>query len=307
MFRRTVRSLWTPMRLSSRVALLRTLGLLVSVVIPASAHADLTYVVGATSSSGGGELETYNTASKQVTLIGSTNFGSTTGVLLSDIAENLAGNVYAIDAPTSSTADLYSLNVSNGALTRIGSEGVYLNALVFGLNGTLWAAGLNQVYTMNTTNGAVTALSSPIGISGYTVSGDLAFIGSTLYLTEQSSSGSSDILVKINTATGAGQLVGTDLGVVGMHGLASVGNTLYGFAGNSVYTIDTTSGTSTLVSGVDLGFGPNGEVHGATGGVPEPSSLALVVIGGLTGVGCVWRQRRSRIKGRSTACAASNS
>jgi hypothetical protein len=79
-----------------------------------------------------------------------------------------------------------------------------------------------------------------------------------------------------------------------------VGGTLYGLAGNSAYTIDPSTGTATLISGVDLGFGSDGGVHGAAStpeAVPEPSSLALVVLGALTGIGCGWRQRRSSIDG----------
>jgi hypothetical protein len=318
MFRRSVRSLWTPMRLSSRVALLRTLGLLAAVVMPAAAHADLISLVGATTSSGGGELATYNTVTNQVSLIGSTNYVSptgviTTGVLLSDIAQNTAGSLYAIDAPTSSTSDFYTLNSSTAVLTQKVAESVYLNALAFDAKGTLWAAGINQIYTVDTGTGALTTLSNPIGIAGYTVSGDLAFFGGNLYVTESKNATTPDILVEINTTgtdIGAGTQVGTNLGVIGVKGLATVGDTLYGFSGNSAYTIDPTSGTATLISGVDLGFGSNGEVHGAASApeaVPEPSSLALVVIGALTGIGCGWRQRRGRIKGRSTGCAASNS
>jgi hypothetical protein len=141
MFRRNVRLLSTTMRLSSRVALLRSLGLLAAIVMAAAAHADLISLVGATTSSGGGELETYNTVTKQVSLIGPTNYVSPTdvsapGVLLSDIAENTAASLYAIDAPTSSTSDFYTLNSSTTVLTQKVAESVYLNALAFDSKGT---------------------------------------------------------------------------------------------------------------------------------------------------------------------------
>jgi hypothetical protein len=305
MRRRTVRSLSTTMLLIRRSASLWPLALLIAAAIPAPAHAGLVYLVGQTGNTSGGLLESYDTVSQQVTTLGSTNLGST-NVLLNDIAENTAGTLYAVDFPTSTTSNLYSLTTS-GALTQISSQNFALNALVFDISGTLWAAGGNQVYYMTAGSNSFTTMSSTIststnGLANYLSSGDLAFVGSTLYLTELDGSGT-DILVQINTTTGVGTKVGSikvnGTGLSNVNSLATIDNTLYAFSGNSAYTIDVASGAATLISGVDLGFGANGEVHGAAANpqaaVPEPSSIVMTGFGVLACFGYARGRRRRGI------------
>jgi PEP-CTERM motif len=315
----TARSLWTMMGLIRRSASLWPLTLLVAAAIPAPAHADVIYLIGQTAidGNGGGELLGYNTpgsvsGSNTATFLGNTttNNGST-NIQLTDVAENTAKQLVAVYEPTPTTSTLYLLTAtgnSAGTLSPPSFQNSYnfsLNALVYDTNGTLWAAGGNQIYSMTAGANSLTALTNPIGVPGYTSSGDLAFVGSALYLTETNGS-NTDILVRINTANGSGTEVGTitlkgGTGVNFVHGLATIDNTLYGFAVNSVYTIDPYSGDATQILDKGLGFGTGLDVgvHGAaadpSAAVPEPSSMVLAGVGALTCIGYAWSRRRGRV------------
>ncbi len=103
-----------------------------------------------------------------------------------------------------------------------------------------------------------------------------------LYLS--STTPSSDSLVRLDPATGAGAVVGA-MGVSGMFGLATDNNVdLYGMAGSNVYSINSLTGAATVL----VGFGSQGlsQAFGTafvteSGApdpnptVPEPASLAI--------------------------------
>lgn len=226
------------------------------------------------------QLVTVDVATGASTVIGSA------GTQLTDIAFSTTGDLYGI-----SFANLFKISQSTGAATLIGGLGTvsgFSNALVFGADGTLYMAG-DRLYSINTSTGASTAIGSGIG---YQSGGDLAFIGGNLFMATQGNE-----LVNVNITTGVGSLVGT-LGVAGMFGLASPDNvTLYGVAGQSVYSVNAGTGAATFqssfnptVAGVAGGLAFRTEA-GAGSNVPEPATLALV---GLALLGMAAGRRRAK-------------
>lgn len=214
------------------------------------------------STGGPNQLATVDVATGGTTLIGNTN------VFLTDIAFDPSGNLYGIDFNS-----LYSVSQSTAQATLIGSLGAHsgtANALVFGADGTLYMAG-STLYKVNTGTGASTALGSGIGFQS---AGDLAFVGGQLFM-----AASNNHLVKIDTTTGTGGDIG-NIGVAGVFGLATPDNTtLYGMAGQTVFTINTLNAAAgpTVTFNPSLGFAAGSAFRTESGGpsVPEPGSVVL--------------------------------
>jgi hypothetical protein len=127
-----------------------------------------------------GVLGTVDVSTGNVHVIGNT------GAALTDIAFAPNGDLYGI-----SFENLYSINpvtAVTAAATVVGAtdipDGI---ALVFGSDGTLYGAGNRStyLYSINPATGAATSL----GNIGFRSAGDLAFIGSDLYLSSHSNLG----------------------------------------------------------------------------------------------------------------------
>ena len=221
-------------------------------------------------------------------LTGATTLVGSMGTVMTDIAE-YKGSMFGVSFPSSGPVSLYSVNPETGASTLIGSTGVYINALEFGTDGTLFGAGgapgcgpsstnptpCDSLYELNVSTGAATLVGSGV----YNSSGDLAFDGASLYLTSSLNS-STDQLFSVDATNGSGSLVG-NIGFAEVFGLAfdASTSTLYGFndVGNNVIGINPTTGLGTSVATYSSNF----EIYGATTDtVPEPRGVELF-LGGL--------------------------
>lgn len=224
-----------------------------------------------------GRLGTVDVATGSVSVVGSM------GVTMTDLAFDPSGNLYGI-----SFTNLYQINATNAQTSLVGSLGLTgANALVFGTDGTLYAAADNttDLYSVNTLTGAATSL----GSAGFSSAGDLAFNGGNLFL-----SSTTDELVKVGLNPVSGTAVGAfGFSVFGLGTeLVNGGNgTLYGISGTRILTINTTTGAATALA--DYGGKGLGESFGAAffseagagatpppppppGTVPEPASLLLL-------------------------------
>ena len=213
-----------------------------------------------------GTLGTVDAATGNVQVIGNM------GRIMTDIAFDPAGNLYGITFDS-----LYTINKTTAAVSLVGSLGTSANSLVFDSAGTLYIAN-QALYTVSPLTGVATLVGN--GGSPYVSSGDLAFIGSQLFL---SSLGSiqGDHLVTLNTANGSGSLVG-NIGFVSIFGLASPNGTdLYGVSGTDVFTVNTVTGEGRLITnygGQGL-LGVYGSSFASEAAVPIPGSVWLLASG----------------------------
>ena len=173
--------------------------------------------------------------------------------VMSDIAAYNT-SLYAISlAETGESSVLYTIDPSSGAGTAIGYTGPTLNALVFSPSGTLYAAGGDSLYTLNTSTGQATLIGSGSGSGTYSSSGDLAFDSrGVLYLTSTGSSG--DQLFSINPATGQGAPIG-NIGYSQVYGLSYYNGTAYGFtSGGTVLNVNLSTGLGASIATYSPGF-----------------------------------------------------
>ena len=195
------------------------------------------------------QLAALDIGAKNVTMIGST------GVFLNDIAFDPNGTLFGISGD-----QLFKIDLATAVATPLP------NPLIIGDTTSLEFSTDGTLYTANTslcTVDPLTGIGAVIGSAGapYKSSGDLAFLGSQLYLTSTYNL-TSDSLVKLNAASGAGTFLGP-IGFVNVYGLASNdGVTLYGFAGSKVIKIDPVTGVGTLFWDIN-GMNGLGPINGA--------------------------------------------
>lgn len=225
-----------------------------------------------------GSFAEYNTTTGAYTLLG------TNATVLWGMGYTSSGVLCANDSSGSPNTGLYTVSVTNGALTAVGD----LTGSTTG-SGTLTAPNVggtlfyfdhsNQLFTINPTTGAATT----IGPLGFTVSTafDLDFApNGDLYATSGGS------FYEINPSTGAGTLLGNS--GAQLQALVAADGGLYGFSGASMYSIKLTNGQLTFVRDTPaaLGFFDDGTpVRAAATSTPEPAA-ALSLLCGLTLVGC---------------------
>ncbi len=199
-----------------------------------------------------------------------------TSITMTDIAFDSSGNLYGLGG---SSAGLYSIDTQNTESTRIGTGSIAGgNALTFSPSGDLYAAEIWQhVFSINVDDGTNSQLP---GVLPKKSSGDLEFDSSgNLYMSGYGgvSGGDQLIMVTGTSSTVGGALIGW-FGVHDMHGLAYVDDTMYGFSGQSVYSIDLETGAATdlgTISGMDEGTKATGASTDPTQ-VPEPISALLL-------------------------------
>ena len=157
--------------------------------------------------------------------------------------------MYGVDSTSDST---YTVNLSSGAWTLVGSTGTsgprglaWDGATMYGVDSTS-----DSTYTVNLSSGAWTLVGST-GVSGPC---GLGWNGSTMY----GSDFSSDSTYTVNLNTGAWTEVG-GTGTDDPCGLGWNGSTMYGsdFSSDSTYTVNLNTGAWTEVGGTGTS-GPNG-------------------------------------------------
>jgi hypothetical protein len=180
------------------------------------------------------QLAVLDIAAKTAKIIGNTQ------AFLNDIAFDSSGTLYGISGD-----QLYRVDPSTAVATSVGPLGIVdTTSLEFGPDGKLYTAN-TSLDTVNPVTGAATTIGHG-GAIAYRSSGDLAFLGSRMYLTSIHDP-TTDALFRLNPTTGAGTFVGY-IGFPNVYGLSTNDNvTLYGFTGNKVIKIDPATGAGTLV------------------------------------------------------------
>jgi hypothetical protein len=200
-------------------------------------------------------------------------------VVMADIAFASSGSLYGISF--GGTSALYSINPMTAAATRIGiNTGVFVNALTFASNGTLYGAGNSRIYTIDVSTGLATQIGLGNTLGTFTSAGDLAFDNAqNLYLTATPSAGTNSVLLQIDRANGIGTQVGiTNTGFQQVYGLDWATGTMYGFTNvtREVISVNLSSGVGTHVANLSASL--NG-VYGVSTAVPEADTFFLAGIG----------------------------
>jgi len=238
------------------------------------------------------------------------NAGTTiAGGGFADIGFGAGGVLYGYDSNFSGNQDFYTINTSTGAATLVGNSGSAINSagLADSHAGVMYAGGNGNIFTVNTTTGAATPVctASCTGTPyGYLVSGDLEFVGSTLYLTSSDTvgtdTGTGGELWSVNTSTAAGTPLG-ETGYNAVWGLAwdTDNSTFYGFTfTGQEFTINPSNLSLDAPVSSNLGslLGENeSELLGAAfiASTPEPSSIGLGLLGVALLAAGIARQRKA--------------
>jgi hypothetical protein len=246
---------------------------------------------------------------------GNVNYIGNMGSVMTDIAFDPTGQLYGI-----SSSALYQINTSTAAATMVGSFGAAaamssttINSLVFSSSGTLYAAG-SALFTLNTSSGAASFVGfGPSFMGGIHSSGDLAFVGGKLYLSDDyygydrlvvvdpNNPSSSSTTYPVNYPYSGSYITDGSTYYQSVFGLATPDNTkLYGVDGTTILDINKSTGFATVLTnyaGYGLGAA-NGtafytEAGATVAAVPEPESYAMI-LAGLGLLGFMARRRKQK-------------
>jgi PEP-CTERM motif-containing protein len=234
------------------------------------------------------DLYMVNQSTGAISLVGSTgvNFGDLTSTNSQLLGVDLTNNaLWTINPSTAAASNEVLISGTNGDITSLAWDPV--THVLYG-NTTSGFGGADQLYSINATTGAATLVGDIGSANVYA----LGFSQTGVLLGE---SDATVDLLSISTATGAG----TDIGPTGLSGnydLASrpgddvvfgLGSSTYG-----LYTYNTGTGATTLVGAYGEDVNLAGLAFLPAGGVPEPATWAMMIVG-FGGLGFV-AYRRSR-------------
>lgn len=220
------------------------------------------------------EFGTVDAATGAFTLIGTT---APTSV---GLGQSNSGHPFFVD----DVSNLHRINPSTAGLTLAGGTGTSLSVAAGFAPGVLFGLDYsNNLYAVNTSTGAASLVGATgipaIGLQD-TFSNALAGDGVNLYYIFELA-GSANIassLYRLNTATGAATLVGlTGAAQVGGAGFGD--GALYAFTKSSrqIRSVNLGTGASTLLA--SYAGQSSGEIWAASQPLPEPATVALVVLG----------------------------
>ncbi|NEO53115.1 MAG: hypothetical protein F6K54_08490 [Okeania sp. SIO3B5] len=172
-------------------------------------------------------------------------------------------------------SQLYSVNLDAGTYNYVGNLGASLNALGFTDDGALYGSGGSGFYSVDTSSGAASLISS---ISGFSSSGDIVFDAARNLFWATSSGDSLWSITQDGTATKVG-----NIGYSAVYGLAFGDNgTLFGYTANgNQLALNLATGAGTFVRQIS-GLNSGENIWGAASepdatapvSTPEPSVLA---------------------------------
>lgn len=196
---------------------------------------------------------------------------------------------------------LVRMDLSSGVGTVIGTNLGFsdVDGLAFSTSGQLFGVddNTNKLLTIDIGTGVATAVGS-LGTGSFNDMG-LAFIGSTLYMSSTTGSGTGGLFT-VNASTGAATLVGNFASGVKVRSLGSYGGVLYGWSNtDTLLKINVATGTTSTVGSFGIyNSGQDGmDIDPATGtiwGLSEYEHRSYT-IDALTGV--------ASIKAQSLTCS----
>ena len=188
-----------------------------------------------------------------------------------------------------SPGELFSINPTTGAATDIGAVPYSPLGAGGSSNGTLYALDTGSPAASLYSTNPLTNSSNLIGTVPFTADGLVAIDSHGNLFAAGNGNGN---FYEVNTTNASSQLIGnTGLGVSLFAG-TFVGDTLYGFSANTtpsdstIVTIDTSD--ASITTGANVNLPPDYVVVAATAAfaVPEPTSLVLGLIGGISVLAC---------------------
>ena len=183
----------------------------------------------------------------------SQRLGSTT-VTVDALAFDTNNVLYALGQDD---VNLYTVDQTNGTMTAVGALGVAMSSpfagMTFGPDGTLYAAINDQLYTINTTNGVATEVSTNVVDIGYSSVSGLAFQSPQAPSRLEGVSFFKNQLFSVDPTSGAGMLIGSLGGTISPYGIATYSNNMYTFDPNNDRILIVNPNTGMTGAPIDIG------------------------------------------------------